>query len=145
MRKLFYIFAVVTITTLFTGCTTAGKAIDSAAQKNLSGSGYASIQKVNSMYDSTTGTPGASVLSIIGNLRYKSTIVSVPEGHKVPDSADYTREDSVSIWNSNARTTNVSFSFTASTPEAAKERFKEIITFDAAQQQAAQAEEAPHE
>ena len=57
----------------------------------------------------------------------------MPEGSTVPDAAEYSREESASIWNAAAKSVNVRWSFTASTPEQAEARMKALLDYDAQQ------------
>ena len=79
-----------------------------------------------------TGSVTPKVLFMTGSLHYRSNVVSVPEGSKVPDAAEYSREESASIWNADAKSVNVRWSFTASTPEAAEQRVREMLDYEAA-------------
>ena len=45
------------------------------------------------------------------------------------------REESASIWNAEAKSVNVRWSFTASTPEQADARMKALLDYDAAKAQ----------
>ena len=84
------------------------------------------------------GRPGSvtpKVLLVTGSLNYRSNVVSVPEGSTVPDAAEYSREESASIWNASAKSVNVRWSFTASTPEQAEARMKALLDYDAAKAQ----------
>lgn len=113
------------------GCTTASEAVKAAATKNVNASGLLSVQSVQTGYDPLTGSVTPKVLFVTGSLNYRSSVVSVPEGNKVPDAAEYCREESVSIWNADARSVNVRWSFTASTPEAAEQRIREMLNYEA--------------
>ena len=50
----------------------------------------------------------------------------------MPDAAEYSRQEIAIIWNSDARSVNVRWSFTASTPEAAEQRVREMLDYEAA-------------
>lgn len=139
MRKLFFTFAAAAAALLLiAGCSTANEAVKAASAKNVSAQGFVSVQDVDTGYDPITGSVTPKLLLVTGNLRYRSNIVAIPEGSAVPDAAEYSREESSSIWNASAKTTTVNWSFTASTPEAAAERMKALIEFEA-KQAAAQA------
>ncbi len=115
------------------GCTTANEAVKAAAAKNVNASGLLSMQEVQTGYDPVTGSVTPKVLFMTGSLHYRSNVVSVPEGSTVPDAAEYSREESASIWNSDAKSVNVRWSFTASTPEQAEARMKALLDYDAQQ------------
>ena len=124
-----------TILLLAGGCTTANEAVKAAAAKNVNASGVLSVQNVQTGYDPVTGSVTPKVLLVTGSLNYRSNVVSVPEGSKVPDAAEYSREESASIWNAEAKSVNVRWSFTASTPEQADARMKALLDYDAAKAQ----------
>ena len=105
------IIALMAVAFALAGCTTANEAVKAAAAKNV--------------------TP--KVLFVTGSLHYRSNVVSVPEGSTVPDAAEYSREESASIWNADAKSVNVRWSFTASTPEQADARMKALLDYDAQQ------------
>ena len=115
------------------GCTTANEAVKAAAAKNVNASGILSMQEVQTGYDPVTGSVTPKVLFMTGSLHYRSNVVSVPEGSTVPDAAEYSREESASIWNADAKSVNVRWSFTASTPEQAEARMKALLDYDAQQ------------
>ena len=121
-----------TILLLTGGCTTANEAVKAAAAKNVYASGLLSVQNVQTGYDPVTGSVTPKVLFMTGSLHYRSNVVSVPAGSKVPDAAEYSREESASIWNADAKSVNVRWSFTASTPEAAEQRVREMLDYEAA-------------
>lgn len=123
-----------------TGCTTANEAVKAAAAKNVNASGVVSMQDIQTGYDPVTGSVTPKVLLVTGSLNYRSNVVSVPEGSKVPDAAEYSREESAALWNAEAKSVNVRWNFTASTPEQADARMKALLDYDA--QQAAQAPES---
>ena len=91
------------------------------------------MQEVQTGYDPVTGSVTPKVLFMTGSLHYRSNVVSVPEGSTVPDAAEYSREESASIWNADAKSVNVRWSFTASTPEQAEARMKALLDYDAQQ------------
>ena len=122
-----------TILLLAGGCTTANEAVKAAAAKNVNASGLLSVQNVQTGYDPVTGSVTPKVLFVTGSLHYRSNVVSVPEGSTVPDAAEYSREESASIWNADAKSVNVRWSFTASTPEQAEARMKALLDYDAQQ------------
>ena len=126
------IIALMSVAFALAGCTTANEAVKAAAVKNVNASGLLSMQDVQTGYDPVTGSVTPKVLFVTGSLHYRSNVVSVPEGSKVPDAAEYSREESASIWNSDARSVNVRWSFTASTPEAAEQRVREMLDYEAA-------------
>lgn len=115
------------------GCTTANEAVKAAAAKNVNASGLLSVQNIQTGYDPVTGSVTPKVLFVTGSLNYRSNVVSVPEGSTVPDAAEYSREESSSIWNAEAKSVNVRWSFTASTPEQADARMKALLDYDAQQ------------
>ena len=115
------------------GCTTANEAVKAAAAKNVNASGLVSVQNVQTGYDPVTGSVTPKVLFVTGSLNYRSNVVSVPSGSTVPDAAEYSREESASIWNADAKSVNVRWSFTASTPEQADARMKALLDYDAQQ------------
>ena len=115
------------------GCTTANEAVKAAAAKNVNASGLLSVQNIQTGYDPVTGSVTPKVLLVTGSLNYRSNVVSVPEGSTVPDAAEYSREESSSIWNAEAKSVNVRWSFTASTPEQADARMKALLDYDAQQ------------
>lgn len=53
----------------------------------------------------------------------------------MPDSGDYERTESASIFNSDAKTTTVKFSFTASSKEAADNTLQQLVEFDKQQKE----------
>ena len=116
-----------------TGCTTANEAVKAAAAKNVNASGVVSVQDIQTGYDPVIGSVTPKVLFVTGSLNYRSNVVSVPEGSTVPDAAEYSREESASIWNADAKSVNVRWSFTASTPEQAEARMKALLDYDAQQ------------
>lgn len=118
-----------------TGCTAANEAVKAAAAKNVNASGVVSVQDIQTGYDPVTGSVTPKVLLVTGSLNYRSNVVSVPEGSTVPDAAEYSREESASIWNASAKSVNVRWSFTASTPEQAEARMKALLDYDAAKAQ----------
>lgn len=118
-----------------TGCTAANEAVKAAAAKNVNASGVVSVQDIQTGYDPVTGSVTPKVLLVTGSLNYRSNVVSVPEGSTVPDAAEYSREESSSIWNAEAKSVNVRWSFTASTPEQADARMKALLDYDAAKAQ----------
>lgn len=118
-----------------TGCTAANEAVKAAAAKNVNASGVVSVQDIQTGYDPVTGSVTPKVLLVTGSLNYRSNVVSVPEGSTVPDAAEYSREESASIWNASAKSVNVRWSFTASTPEQADARMKALLDYDAAKAQ----------
>ena len=99
-----------TILLLAGGCTTANEAVKAAAAKNVNASGVLSVQNVQTGYDPVTGSVTPKVLFMTGSLHYRSNVVSVPAGSKVPDAAEYNREESASIWNADAKSVNVRWS-----------------------------------
>lgn len=127
------IIALMTVALMLTGCTTANKAVKSASAKNVNASGVVSVQDIQTGYDPVTGSVTPKVLLVTGSLNYRSNVVSVPEGSTVPDAAEYSREESASIWNADAKSVNVRWSFTASTPEQAEARMKALLDYDAQQ------------
>lgn len=135
MKKLALFLSVLALTFAFAGCTTANEAVKAASAKNVNASGLLSVQDVQTGYDPVTGSVTPKVLFVTGSLNYRSNVVSVPEGSKVPDAAEYSREESASIWNAEAKSVNVRWSFTASTPEQASERMKALLDYDAAKAQ----------
>lgn len=136
MKKFILLLSVlVSVLVSLTGCTTANEAVKSASAKNVNASGLLSVQNVQTGYDPVTGSVTPKVLLVTGSLNYRSNVVSVPEGSKVPDAAEYSREESASIWNAEAKSVNVRWSFTASTPEQASERMKALLDYDAAKAQ----------
>ena len=139
MKKIILFLSVLASVLVLAGCTTANEAVKSASAKNVNASGVVSVQDIQTGYDPVTGSVTPKVLLVTGSLNYRSNVVSVPEGSKVPDAAEYSREESASIWNASARSVNVRWSFTASTPGQASERMKALLDYDA--QQAAQAPE----
>ena len=122
-----------TILLLAGGCTTANEAVKAAAAKNVNASGLLSVQNIQTGYDPVTGSVTPKVLFVTGSLHYRSNVVSVPKGSTVPDAAEYSREESASIWNADAKSVNVRWSFTASTPEQAEARMKALLDYDAQQ------------
>ena len=127
------IIALLAVAFSLTGCTTANEAVKVAAAKNVNASGLLSMQDVQTGYDPVTGSVTPKVLFVTGSLNYRSNVVSVPEGSTVPDAAEYSREESASIWNADAKSVNVRWSFTASTPEQAEARMKALLDYDAQQ------------
>ena len=127
------IIALLAVAFSLTGCTTANEAVKAAAAKNVNASGLLSMQDVQTGYDPVTGSVTPKVLFVTGSLNYRSNVVSVPEGSTVPDAAEYSREESASIWNADAKSVNVRWSFTASTPEQAEARMKALLDYDAQQ------------
>ena len=95
------------------GCTTANEAVKAAAAKNVNASGLLSVQNIQTGYDPVTGSVTPKVLLVTGSLNYRSNVVSVPEGSTVPDAAEYSREESSSIWNAEAKSVNVRCRFDA--------------------------------
>ena len=124
MKKITLFLSVLASVLVLAGCTTANEAVKSASAKNVNASGVVSVQDIQTGYDPVTGS-----------LNYRSNVVSVPEGSTVPDAAEYSREESASIWNASAKSVNVRWSFTASTPEQASERMKALLDYDAAKAQ----------
>ena len=135
MKKLALFLSVLALTLAFAGCTTASEAVKAASTKNVNASGLLSVQDVQTGYDPVTGSVTPKVLFVTGSLNYRSNVVSVPEGSTVPNAAEYSREESASIWNAEAKSVNVRWSFTASTPEQASERMKALLDYDAAKAQ----------
>ena len=136
MKKFILLLSVlVSVLVSLTGCTTANEAVKSASAKNVNASGLLSVQNVQTGYDPVTGSVTPKVLLVTGSLNYRSNVVSVPEGSKVPDAAEYSREESASIWNADAKSVNVRWSFTASTPEQADARMKALLDYDSAKAQ----------
>lgn len=135
MKKLALFLSVLALALAFAGCTTASEAVKAASAKNVNASGLLSVQDVQTGYDPVTGSVTPKVLFVTGSLNYRSNVVSVPEGSTVPDAAEYSREESASIWNAEAKSVNVRWSFTASTPEQASERMKALLDYDAAKAQ----------
>ncbi len=131
MKKFALFLSVCMSVFVLTGCTTANKAVEAAAAKNLNASGFVSIQDIETGYDPVTGSVTPKILLVTGKLHYRSNIVAVPEGSKVPDAAEYSREESSSIWNASAKTTTVSWSFTASNPETARNTMQAILDYEA--------------
>lgn len=129
------IIALMAVAFALAGCTTANEAVKAAAAKNVNASGLVSVQNVQTGYDPVTGSVTPKVLFVTGSLNYRSNVVSVPEGSTVPDAAEYSREESASIWNADAKSVNVRWSFTASTPEQADARMKALLDYDAAKAQ----------
>ena len=129
------IIALMAVAFALAGCTTANEAVKAAAAKNVNASGVLSMQDVQTGYDPVTGSVTPKVLFVTGSLHYRSNVVSVPEGSTVPDAAEYSREESASIWNAEAKSVNVRWSFTASTPEQAEARMKALLDYDAAKAQ----------
>ena len=129
------IIALLAVAFALTGCTTANEAVKAAAAKNVNASGVVSVQDIQTGYDPVTGSVTPKVLLVTGSLNYRSNVVSVPEGSTVPDAAEYSREESSSIWNASAKSVNVRWSFTASTPEQADARMKALLDYDAAKAQ----------
>lgn len=127
------IIALMAVAFALAGCTTANEAVKAAAAKNVNASGLLSMQDVQTGYDPVTGSVTPKVLFVTGSLNYRSNVVSVPEGSTVPDAAEYSREESASIWNAAAKSVNVRWSFTASTPEQANERMKALLDYDTQQ------------
>ena len=127
------IIALMSVAFALAGCTTANEAVKAAAVKNVNASGLVSVQNVQTGYDPVTGSVTPKVLFVTGSLNYRSNVVSVPEGSTVPDAAEYSREESASIWNADAKSVNVRWSFTASTPEQAEARMKALLDYDAQQ------------
>ena len=127
------IIALMAVAFALAGCTTANEAVKAAAAKNVNASGLLSVQNVQTGYDPVTGSVTPKVLLVTGSLNYRSNVVSVPEGSTVPDAAEYSREESASIWNADAKSVNVRWSFTASTPEQAEARMKALLDYDAQQ------------
>ena len=127
------IIALMSVAFALAGCTTANEAVKAAAVKNVNASGLLSMQDVQTGYDPVTGSVTPKVLFVTGSLNYRSNVVSVPEGSTVPDAAEYSREESASIWNADAKSVNVRWSFTASTPEQAEARMKALLDYDAQQ------------
>lgn len=129
---------------LAAGCSSMVKDVTSATgEKNVNASGYLVYGKLTTALDPVTGTPAPSGTWLTGNLNYKSIVVSVPEGNKVPDSGDYERTESASIFNSNAKTTTVKFSFTASGKEAANQTLQQLVEFDKQQKEKAKEDVMP--
>lgn len=121
---------------LAAGCSSMVKDVTSATgEKNVNASGYLVYGKLTTALDPVTGTPAPSGTWLTGNLNYKSTVVSIPNGHSVPDSGDYERTESASIFNSDAKTTTVKFSFTASSKEAADKTLQQLVEFDKQQKE----------
>ena len=139
MKKITLFLSVLASVLVLAGCTTANEAVKSASAKNVNASGVVSVQDIQTGYDPVTGSVTPKVLLVTGSLNYRSNVVSVPEGSTVPDAAEYSREESSSIWNASAKSVNVRWSFTASTPGQASERMKALLDYDA--QQAAKAPE----
>ena len=127
------IIALMSVAFALAGCTTANEAVKAAAAKNVNASGLLSVQNIQTGYDPVTGSVTPKVLLVTGSLNYRSNVVSVPEGSTVPDAAEYSREESSSIWNTEAKSVNVRWSFTASTPEQADARMKALLDYDAQQ------------
>lgn len=127
------IIALMSVAFALAGCTTANEAVKAAAVKNVNASGLLSVQNIQTGYDPVTGSVTPKVLLVTGSLNYRSNVVSVPEGSTVPDAAEYSREESSSIWNAEAKSVNVRWSFTASTPEQAEARMKALLDYDAQQ------------
>ena len=127
------IIALMAVAFALAGCTTANEAVKAAAAKNVNASGLLSVQNIQTGYDPVTGSVTPKVLLVTGSLNYRSNVVSVPEGSTVPDAAEYSREESSSIWNAEAKSVNVRWSFTASTPEQADARMKALLDYDAQQ------------
>lgn len=127
------IIALMSVAFALAGCTTANEAVKAAAAKNVNASGLLSVQNIQTGYDPVTGSVTPKVLFVTGSLNYRSNVVSVPEGSTVPDAAEYSREESSSIWNAEAKSVNVRWSFTASTPEQADARMKALLDYDAQQ------------
>lgn len=117
-----------------TGCGTMKENLSKGMQdKNIHASGSGSIQKIDTGYDAVTGSTTPKALFIAGSFSYKSTLISVPEGNKVPTSGDYKREESTSIFNSAAKNVVVNFSFTAANKEEAETVLDKVISLDAQQ------------
>lgn len=135
MKKITLFLPVLASVCALTGCTTANEAVKAAAAKNVNASGVVSVQDIQTGYDPVTGSVTPKVLLVTGSLNYRSNVVSVPEGSTVPDAAEYSREESSSIWNAEAKSVNVRWSFTASTPEQADARMKALLDYDAAKAQ----------
>ena len=131
MKRTLAILLLAAVAVLLPGCTTANKAVEAAAAKNLNASGFVSIQDIETGYDPVTGSVTPKILLVTGKLHYRSNIVAVPEGSKVPDAVEYSREESSSIWNASAKTTTVSWSFTASNPETARNTMQAILDYEA--------------
>ena len=127
------IIALMAVAFALAGCTTANEAVKAAAAKNVNASGLLSVQNIQTGYDPVTGSVTPKVLLVTGSLNYRSNVVSVPEGSTVPDAAECSREESSSIWNAEAKSVNVRWSFTASTPEQADARMKALLDYDAQQ------------
>ena len=135
MKKIPLFLSVLASVLVLAGCTTANEAVKAAAAKNVNASGVVSVQDIQTGYDPVTGSVTPKVLLVTGSLNYRSNVVSVPEGSTVPDAAEYSREESSSIWNAEAKSVNVRWSFTASTPEQADARMKALLDYDAAKAQ----------
>lgn len=135
MKKITLFLSVLVSVFALAGCTTANEAVKAAAAKNVNASGVVSVQDIQTGYDPVTGSVTPKVLLVTGSLNYRSNVVSVPEGSTVPDAAEYSREESASIWNASAKSVNVRWSFTASTPEQADARMKALLDYDAAKAQ----------
>ena len=135
MKKITLFLSVLASVLVLAGCTTANEAVKAAAAKNVNASGVVSVQDIQTGYDPVTGSVTPKVLLVTGSLNYRSNVVSVPEGSTVPDAAEYSREESSSIWNAEAKSVNVRWSFTASTPEQADARMKALLDYDAAKAQ----------
>ncbi len=135
MKKITLFLSVLVSVFALAGCTTANEAVKAAAAKNVNASGVVSVQDIQTGYDPVTGSVTPKVLLVTGSLNYRSNVVSVPEGSTVPDAAEYSREESASIWNASAKSVNVRWSFTASTPEQAEARMKALLDYDAAKAQ----------
>lgn len=135
MKKITLFLSVLASVFALAGCTTANEAVKSASAKNVNASGVVSVQDIQTGYDPVTGSVTPKVLLVTGSLNYRSNVVSVPEGSTVPDAAEYSREESSSIWNAEAKSVNVRWSFTASTPEQADARMKALLDYDAAKAQ----------
>ncbi len=101
-------------------CGGCGSLVKSVSGKSVSLKGYGSVNLIDTGYDPTTGTVTPSVKNIVGSVHHKSTIVAIDEGKRTPDYLDYTREESSSVWNSNAKTVTTSFTVSGSSPESMK-------------------------
>ena len=138
MKRNLTIITLAALAALLSGCSSMVKDVTAATgEKNVNASGYLVYGKLTTALDPVTGTPAPSGTWLTGNLNYKSTVVSIPKGHTVPDSGDYERTESASIFNSDAKTTTVKFSFTASSKEAADKTLQQLVEFDKQQKEVA--------
>lgn len=105
---------VVVVLVLLVGCSTTKEAVKSAKGKNVNAEGYLLLGEIETA-NTETGTPKGRIVT--GRVSYKSRIVGISQDQKVPDTGNYKRTKTKSLFGTEEEI--VEWDFTASSPEQA--------------------------